>query len=77
MVGGVEEAAGLAGEAVERALLRKRIDVALDRERARESEVRLNLAQRRRDAVLLLVGLDEIEDFLLTGGEGLGHDVFK
>src|SRR5262249_1769954 len=64
MMRGVEEAAGLAGEAVEDALFGERVEVALDAERAREPEVRLNLANGGRHAMLALVGLDEIEDLL-------------
>ena len=67
--------AGLAGEALEGALLGEGVDVALDAERAGEAEMLLNLAEGRRDTLLALVGLDEIEDLLLTGGEGFGHDV--
>jgi len=77
MVAGVEEAAGFAGEAVERAFFCKRIDVALDGEGAGETKVLLDLAEHGGDAVFLLVGLDEIEDLLLAFGESFGHDVFN
>jgi hypothetical protein len=76
MVGGVEEAAGFAGEAVEGAFLGERIDVALDGERAGETEMFLDLAEHGGDAVFALVGVNEIEDLLLAVGEGFGHDVF-
>ena len=73
----MEEAAGLAGEALECALLGEGIDMALDGERARETEMRLNLTQRRRHALLALVGVDKIENLLLTGRERrvIGHSV--
>lgn len=77
MVGGVEEAAGLAGEAVERAFLGERIDVALDGEGAGETEMFLDFAEHGGDAVFALVSLDEIEDLLLAIGEGFGHGVFN
>jgi hypothetical protein len=51
--------------------------VALDAERAREPEVRLDFAERGRDAVLPLVRVDEIEDLLLAIGERFAHDVFR
>jgi hypothetical protein len=76
MVGGVEEAAGFAGEAVKGAFLGERIDVALDGERAGETEMFLDLAEHGGDAVFALVGVNEIEDLLLAVGEGFGHDVF-
>jgi hypothetical protein len=75
MVRGVEEAAGFAGKAVERALLGQGIDVTLDGKGAGESKVGLNFAERGRDTVLALMGLDEIKDFLLTGGEDFWHSV--
>ena len=77
MVGGVEEAAGFAGEALERAFFREGIDVALDGKRAGEAEVRLDFAERRRNALLTLMRVDEIENLLLTGGErsDFGHSV--
>jgi hypothetical protein len=77
MVGMVEQAAGFAGEAVERAFLGEGIDVTLDGEGAGETKVFLDLAEHGGDAVLLLVGLDEIEDLLLAFGEVFGHDVFS
>ena len=68
--------AALAGEAVEGAFLGERIDVALDGERAGETEMFLDLAEHGGDAVFALVGVNEIEDLLLAVGEGFGHDVF-
>ena len=61
---------------MEGAFLRQRIDVALDRERAGKPEVRLDLAQHRRHAVLLLMGLNKIEDLLLSFSERFSHGVF-
>ena len=55
---GVEEAAGLAVEPVERAFFDQGVDMALDGERAGEAEVRLDLAERRRHALLALVCLE-------------------
>ena len=77
MVIGMEETAGLAGEALKRAFFGERIDVALDGERARETEVRLNFAERGRHASFELMGVDEIENLLLTGRERwvIGHSV--
>jgi hypothetical protein len=62
---------------VERAFLGEGIDVTLDGEGAGETKVFLDLAEHGGDAVLLLVGLDEIEDLLLAFGEVFGHDVFS
>jgi hypothetical protein len=39
--------------------------------------MRLDLAQRGRDAVLPLVRVDEVEDLLLAIGERFAHDVFR
>lgn len=75
MVAGMEEAAGFAGEAVERAFLREGIDVALDGEGAGEAEVFLDFAERRGDALFALRGLNKIEDLLLSFSEGFGHGV--
>ena len=65
----------IAGEPVERAFFRERVDMTLNAERARQAEVRLDFAQGRCDAALALVGVDEIEDLLLTGGEVFRHSV--
>jgi hypothetical protein len=75
MVAGVEEAAGFAGEAVERAFFSEGVDVALHGEGTGEAEVFLDLAQHGGDTVFALVGLDKIEDLLLAFGEVCGHDV--
>ncbi len=77
MVAGMEEAAGFAGEAVERTFFREGIDVALDSEGTRETEMFLDFAEHWSDAMFALVSLDKIEDLLLTFGEGFGHGVFN
>ena len=70
-----EETAGLAIEPAERALGGERVEVTLDPKRAGEAEVRLDFAQRRRHAVLAMVGVDEVENLLLPVGEGFAHGV--
>src|SRR5882672_11340523 len=73
MMGGMEEAAGLAGEAVQGTFFRERIDMTLDGKWTRETEMRLDLADGRRDSLLTLMRVDEIEDLLLACGEDFGH----
>ena len=72
---GGQEAARLAVEPAQRALLGESIDVALDPERTRKAEVGLNLAEGGSDAMLAVVGIDEIKDLLLTIGERFAHSV--
>lgn len=71
-----QESAGLAIEPTQRALGGERIDMALDAEGTRETEVCLDLAERRSHTMLTMVRIDEIEDLLLTICEGLAHLVF-
>jgi hypothetical protein len=49
--------------------------VAFDAEGAGEPEVGLDLAEGRGDALLAVVGVDEIEDLLLAVGEYFAHSV--
>ncbi len=68
-----EETTGDTIEAAQGAFGGERVDVALDPERTGETEVGLDFAQRRGDAVLAVVGVDEIEDLLLAVGKWLAH----
>jgi hypothetical protein len=70
-----EKPPGLAIEPTKRAFRGEGIDMALDAERTGQAEMRLDFPERRRDTVLPVVAVDEIEDLLLALGEGIAHSV--
>ena len=74
-MGGGKKPAGLALEPAKRAFFSEGIDVPLDAEGTRQAEVGLNLAEGGSDAMLAVVGIDEIKDLLLTIGERFAHSV--
>src|SRR6185369_7167498 len=70
-----EEPARLAFEPAKRALFGEGIKVALNAKRARQPEVCLDFADGRRDTMLAVMGMDEIEHLLLAVGERFAHSV--
>jgi hypothetical protein len=73
---GGQQPAGFAIEPPQRAFFGQGVDVPLDGEGAGETEMRLNLAERRGDAMLPMMRVDELEDVALTIGQWFGwHSV--
>ena len=72
---GGQQSAGFALKPTQRSLGGQGVEMAFDAEWTGQSEVSLDFAQRRRNSVFTVVGVDEIQHLLLAIGERFGHSV--